>query len=69
MNAGIDNKITNDVFITYVIKVNSDWWCEEEIIWLILILWREASSKFQLQQVVGIGYNAWFLLKNYKVII
>lgn len=69
MNAGIDNKITNDAFITYVIKVNSDWWCEEEIIWFILILWQEASSKFQLQQVVGIRYNAWFLLKNYEVII
>jgi len=37
MNAGTDNKITNDVFITYAVKVNSDWWCQVEIIWFILI--------------------------------
>lgn len=62
MNAGTDNKITNDVFITYVIKVNSDWWCQVEIIWFILIWWHEASRKFLLQQqVVGCNVCLTFL--------
>jgi len=61
MNAGTDNKITNDVFIIYMVKVNSDWWCQVEIIWFILILSREASRKFQIQQVVGHNVRIMFL--------